>query len=78
MAPSNRRPPSAAKLQREVDAWTHPEGTSVVFIRDDGTALPTKTRSRAQVLGGHSAVIWLEGVSGCVLLERVKPVREAV
>jgi hypothetical protein len=74
MAPTNRRPPSAAKLQREVSAWTHPVGTPVVYVRDDGTALPTKTRTAAQILGGHSAVIWLEDVSGCVLLERVKPV----
>jgi hypothetical protein len=25
------------------------------------------------VLGGHSAVIWLEGISGCYLLSRCRP-----
>ncbi len=30
-------------------------------------------RSDAQVLSGHSAVIWLENVSGCYLLDRVTP-----
>ncbi|MDP1611680.1 MAG: hypothetical protein Q8M11_11530, partial [Sulfuritalea sp.] len=41
----------------------------------DGVDEPfrTKTRSDAQVLSGHSAVIWLENVSGCYLLDRVTP-----
>ncbi len=29
------------------------------------------TRSDAQILSGHSAVIWLENVSGRYLLDRV-------
>jgi hypothetical protein len=33
-----------------------------------------ETRSEASVLGGHSAVIWLDGKSGCVALEACVPV----
>lgn len=66
--------PNLAKLQQQCDAWNaaHPVGCDVVLAHDNGTALPTKTRSEAQILSGHSAVIWLDGVSGCYLLDRVK------
>lgn len=43
---------------------------------DDGSDVPSKTRSPAEVLGGHSAVVWLEGTSGCYLLDRVTPLTE--
>lgn len=70
---------SMRKLERqaqdEVARWTHPEGTRVCYRRDNGTALLTATRGGASVMGG-TAVIWLEGVSGCVALERVSPVEE--
>jgi hypothetical protein len=39
---------------------------------DSGEIRETRTRSEAQVLGGHSAVVWLEGISGCYLLDRVR------
>lgn len=67
-----------AKLQAECDAWNaeHVIGTHVVLTRDDNVQLRTRTRSEAQVLSGHSAVIWLDGVSGCYLLNRVRAVPE--
>jgi hypothetical protein len=43
---------------------------------DGGEILHTKTRSDAQVLSGHSPVIWLENVSGCYLLDRVTKLTE--
>lgn len=66
--------PNIAKLQKQCDDWNakHPVGTAVTLTKDLGEQVPTKTRSVAQVLSGHSAVIWLEGISGCWLLERVK------
>jgi hypothetical protein len=71
------RRPNTAKLQAACDSFNakHPVG-SPVMLRKDFVLEPveTKTRSEAQVLGGHSAVIWLEGVSGCYLLDRVKPI----
>lgn len=67
--------PNIAKLQKQCDDWNaaHPIGTAVELHKDGGEYFPTKTRSEAQVLSGHSAVIWVEGVSGCYLLSRVKP-----
>ncbi len=63
------------KMQAECDEWNdkHPVGASVM-LKKDGHDEPvaTATRSRAQVLSGHSVVIWLEGVSGCYLLSHVR------
>ncbi len=33
-----------------------------------------KTRTRAEVLSGHTAVVWLEGKSGCVCCDACRPV----
>lgn len=66
--------PNIAKLQKQCDDWNaaYPVGRDVVLSKDSGEQFPTKTRSEAQVLSGHSAVIWVEGVSGCYLLDCVK------
>lgn len=65
---------SLAKLQKQCDAWNEANhvGCNVILTKDNGVQVPTKTRSEAQILSGHSAVIWLEGVRGCYLLDRVK------
>lgn len=65
-----------ARLQQQVDAWNraHQVGTPVIVTKDRGEQIETKTTSEAQVLGGHSAVIWLEGISGCYALERVQAI----
>ena len=64
-------------LQAQCDQFNqmHPVGTSVT-VQLDGSDEPFKTvtRSTAQVLSGHTAVIWLENVTGCYLLERVTPI----
>lgn len=36
----------------------------------------TTTRSEAQILSGHSAVVWMNNVSGSYLLSHVTPVTE--
>lgn len=62
------------KLQAECDKFNaeHKVGDEVFLKKDFVDELfRTKTRSEAQVLSGHSAVIWLENVSGCYLLECV-------
>lgn len=63
------------RLEKLCDAWNaaHPIGTAVWLERDNGRKLLTETRSRAEVLEGHSAVIWVKGMVGCYLLERVTP-----
>lgn len=35
-------------------------------IKGEGEGTLYRTKTKAQVLGGHSAVVWLEGKSGCV------------
>lgn len=72
----SRRPPSPKALQAQCDAFNarYPVGQTVSLRKDSGEAIVTKTRSVAQVLSGHSAVIWLEGVTGCYLLDRVSPI----
>lgn len=64
--------------QRKVDLWNaqYPVGHAVTIRRDSGNTITTKTTAPAELLSGHSAVIWLEGVSGCYLLSRVTPVTE--
>lgn len=68
------RKPNIQKMQAECDAFNakNPIGSDV-FVKLDGVDEPfrTRTRSAAQILSGHSAVIWLENVSGCYLLDRV-------
>ncbi|MFJ6487034.1 hypothetical protein [Streptomyces californicus] len=66
----------------EVDRWNaqYPVGTPVVAYpgcrpEDDSkcTRLTTRTRSAASVLGGHTAVVWVEGHSACISLTHVDP-----
>lgn len=68
--------PRRVNPQTAVDAFNakYPVGTEVAVKRDGGESQITKTRSRAEVLSGHSAVIWLDGISGCYLLDRVSPI----
>lgn len=62
-----------ANSQAAVDRWNraHPVGTRVTVRKDSGEVVETVTRTEASVLSGHTAVIWLEGISGCYLLDRV-------
>lgn len=51
----------------------YPVDTKGFLRKDDGSVIATRTRARAQVLSGHTAVIWVEGVTGCYLLDRFTP-----
>jgi hypothetical protein len=68
-----RRPPD---LLDQVNAFNsrYPVGQRVSVRKDGGDGVITTTRGPAFVLSGHSAVIWLEGISGCYLLDRVTPI----
>lgn len=70
-----RKMPGLAELVQSVDDWNaqHPIGTAVTVTDDFGKTSESKTRSAAWVMGGHSAMILLEGVSGGYMLERVVP-----
>ena len=64
---------SAAQLQAACDKFNaaHQIGAAVSVELDSGEVRETVTTSEAQVLSGHSAVIWLDGISGCYDLDRV-------
>lgn len=64
------------------DEWNalYPVGTPVVAYpacrpEDDPNdeRLVTHTRSKAEVLGGHTDVVWVEGHSACISLTHVDP-----
>lgn len=78
--PAPKRP-TAAQLQKKCDKWNaaNEVGATVSFeeIVGDGETFRGKSASEAQVLGGHSAVIWLEGKRGCVDLDHCTAVAEA-
>lgn len=69
----NRR--RAQDLDEQVSAWNaaNPIGTKVILTRDNGTEEHTATRSAAWVLSGHTAVVMVDGRSGCYLLDRIRP-----
>ena len=67
--------PSVKRLQAACDKFNASvEVGDEVFVKLDGVEEPfrTRTKSVAQILSGHSSVIWLHGVSGCYLLDRVR------
>jgi hypothetical protein len=67
-------------MQAQCDAFNArcPVGGRVL-VKLDGVDEPfaTVTRSMAQILSGHTPVVWMENVSGCYLLDRVTPIVEA-
>jgi hypothetical protein len=67
------RKPNIAKMQAACDAFNAkcPVGGAVTVRLDSGEDFNTITTSEAQILSGHSAVIWMKGISGCYLLDRV-------
>ena len=67
-------PPDIKQLQGAIDQFNKscPVGTPVSLMKDDGTTVETKVRHEATILGGHSAVGWFEGITGCWLLERAR------
>lgn len=70
------RRPSQRELQLEVENWNlkHPIGTAVRVTKDDGTVVETVTTSKAHMLGGHTPVVWVQGISGGYPLSRCKPI----
>lgn len=68
-----QRKPNRSLSQKDCDAWNakYPVGTAVKVSLDTGEVWDTRTRSPAEMLSGHTAVIWLDGISGCYLLDCV-------
>lgn len=76
MSRAVRQAAATAALQAECDKFNaaNEVGAAVTVQLDGGEVRETITTSEAQVLSGHTAVIWLEGLRGCYSLERVTPV----
>ncbi len=72
---SARRGPSPKAQQSAAENWnrTVPVGCRVKVKLDDGSVLETLTESQAWVLGGHTAVVTVKGISGGYLLSRCTP-----
>lgn len=74
-----KRPPTLAALQRQCDLWNkaNPVGTAVEYhpIIGEPAHRVRNTRTPAEVLSGHTAVVWLHGERGCVCLEACEPIR---
>lgn len=69
------QPKEPATVPDPVTTWNqhYPIGTLVLVRRDDGSVFRTTTKGAAEMLSGHTPVIWLEGVRGCYALDRVSP-----
>lgn len=64
------------KQQNEVAEWNknNKVGAKVEVTLDGGEKVDTKTYAEAQLLGGHTPVVWLEDISGAYLLSRCKAI----
>ena len=60
-------------MQSKCDAFNkrNPIGTPVTVIKGLGEQVETKVRFPAEVLSGHTPVVWVYGISGCYSLDRV-------
>jgi hypothetical protein len=73
-----QRKPNPKKLQAEVDRFNaaHPVGSNVrawTGLMGEGPGQVGHVREPAYVLGGHTAVVHLTGVRGCVALSHTAP-----
>jgi hypothetical protein len=67
--------PNLKQLQKKCDDWNamNAVGCKVICTKDNGESVLTVTTSEAQILSGHTAVIWMQDIRGCYLLDRVRP-----
>ncbi|HEX8590685.1 hypothetical protein [Pseudomonas sp.] len=68
----SRNIPTAAQLRTKCHNWNaqHPVGAVIAFESTRGHGETHRGKSYSEVMGGHSAVSWLEGKSGCVDLNQ--------
>ena len=76
---AERQAQATAKLQAACDKFNaaHQVSAAVRVELDSGESRETVTTSEAQVLSGHTAVIWLDGIRVCYDLERVTSLKAA-
>ena len=67
----------AKKQQSIVDRWNegHPKGTLVTrykLVKPLADPVETRTRSAAWLMGGHTAMVMVDGIAGGVMVESLK------
>lgn len=69
---------SPTKQRALVEEWNaaNPIGTKVRYWTGviEGSGKKSTTRTTAQMLSEHTAVVWVEGCAGCISLSHVEPV----
>lgn len=62
------------RLDRLVEEWNAacPVDTAVEVTLDDGKIMKSRTTTPAWVMGGHSAMVTVDGISGGYMLSRVR------
>ena len=77
-----RKRKTQTELQDQCDLFNfrNPVGTLIDYhhVIGEKSHSTHKTRSKAEVLSGHTAVVWLEGVHGCVALDACEPAKIVV
>lgn len=65
---------STEVMQSKCDAFNkmHPVGSKVIVVKDFGEQIETTVKYPAEILSGHTPVVWLDGISGAYLLDRVQ------
>ena len=66
-------PDSLEVMQSKVEVFNqqNPVGSPVTVVKDLGEKFETTVRFPAEVLSGHTPVVWICGISGCYCLDRV-------
>lgn len=72
-----RRKTTTKQQEQSVFNWNQENtvGCACEVKTDIGTTIKTHTKSEAYLLGGHTAVILVENISGCYMLSRVTPIK---
>lgn len=73
-----RRPSTQEQERVKAFNQAHPIGSRVRYwtgLREGPGEISTTT-TEAQLLSGHTAVVWLEGARGCIALSHIEPVKE--
>lgn len=73
---TKRQQRETIKAERQAAEWNkaHEVGTSVTYwpgIRE-GAGDVSRTRTKAQLLGGHTAVVWIEARPDCIALSHIE------
>lgn len=62
------------KLEAKVKDWNARVKNGDMVIYDNGTSfVEGRQWHEATILGNHTAVVWIGGISGCVSMDRCKP-----